>query len=336
MHVKRELFIYSLDCLSDYLKLALCRSPFTVDEICDKKPEIGRYLRLQVMFDPDIDRALKNAMKCESFLEESGCGFVTLADEAYPGLMKSDRFAPFGLFYEGRIENDWMRTLCVVGTRRPRNSSRQAAYQFGLECGVNGLNVCSGFAYGLDQDAMRGCVDGGGRAFGVLGCGLGAGDTGADSMKLRRWVVDSGGAMISQFPPHMPGFPYNFPMRNRTLALACPSVVAFQASMHSGVMITANAALDAGRDVAVHESASGDSGTASLIADGAQVARHPGDVTGCRTINATRLSYHPRLEAVRTDRGKEAGTGGGDASGRRCEARLYRFCDAWYILEDER
>lgn len=133
----------------------------------------------------------------------------------------------------------------------------------------------------------------------------------------------------------MPGFPYNFPMRNRTLALACPSVVAFQAPMHSGVMITANAALDAGRDVAVHESASVDRGTASLIADGAQVARHPGDVTGGRTINATRLSYHPRLEAVRIGHGKEAGTGGEDASGRHCGVRLYRFYDAWYILEDE-
>lgn len=312
----RAILIFCIHSISEYLKKALFESFFSEQEILFRQEAVARYLHLKNLFlNPDEVRKERNSIV--GFLDANpDSRFCCIEDGVYPEYLKESRYSPFGLFYRGSLENDWARSICLVGTRHPYNFCTQEAFRFGLECGLNGFSVASGLAVGIDQAVMEGCLKGGGKTFGVLGCGLGV-DYPSNARYMKENTAKNG-AVISQFPPFMPALKYNFPMRNEVLAQLCPALVAFQAPEGSGVMNTVRHALDYGRDVFVHQSAVGPEpqmkGTVQLAADGAAVINSPADVhPGKKPVKVKRIAYSSGLE--------------------RQYSGLYRFRNAWYIRE---
>jgi DNA protecting protein DprA len=311
----RGLFIFCIPGISEYVKKVLFQSHFSLEDFEGRPGAVGQYLKIGKNFTYDVSRAEQCYHLAENFLERADChGFCHCFSSEYPFLLGDERHLPFGLMFTGSLDQNWNHSLTAVGTRRPTGESRQQAYRFGLECGLNGVSVVSGLAYGLDQAVMQGCLDGGGRVIGVLGCGLDV-DYPHNAGYLKQRIISQGGLLISQFLPSACGMRYNFPIRNQVLALLTRFTVVFQAGIHSGALGTAGFALDGGRDVYVHGSArrSGRQfeGSSLLCDDGASEIDTVAQLIEKDAITVHRVPYSPEFELQNCNR--------------------YRYCEAWYV-----
>ncbi len=129
----------------------------------------------------------------------------------------------------------------------------------------------SGLARGIDREAHEGCVEAGGRSVAVLGNGIDLVYP-ASSRPTAMALLARGGAILSEYPPGVPPLQYHFPARNRIISGLCRAVVVVQAPERSGALITAEYALDQGRDLWVHAAGlqgSAGAGTRRLADSGA-------------------------------------------------------------------
>jgi DNA processing protein len=185
-----------------------------------------------------IDRGELNA----SFVEQAG----------YPSILELKLAdAPVVVFWKGR-EPDWGAPMvAVVGTRKPTGRAREAAVRTGAEIADLGIPVVSGLARGIDRNAHQGCLRAGGTAIAVLGCGIDR-IYPPSNLVLARRILESGGCLLSEYPPGIQASRHHFPARNRIISALCRTVVVIQAPARSGALITADHALDQGADLVVH------------------------------------------------------------------------------------
>jgi DNA processing protein len=217
--------------------------------------------------------------------ERSGltrAGFVCTFywDEAFPSLLKEIFDPPVVLYVRGTLPGVGRELVAVVGTRRPTGVARDRAYELGFELARAGIGVVSGLARGIDAEAHRGAVDGGGYTLGVLGSGIDRVSP-SSSLPLARRILERGGALVSEYPRGVPPEAAHFPARNRIISGMARSVVVIQAPERSGALITAEYALEQDRDLLVHAvglcGAAG-AGTRSLWQQGAPVVRSAANV----------------------------------------------------------
>ncbi len=219
--------------------------------------------------------------------EREGCNFWWYTDSNYPSFDAPASHLPYMLFVNGKIPQVSAKSISIVGTRNVDNTGFQASYRLGLECGANGICVVSGMADGCDQSAMNGCVDAGFCCYGVLGCGLDV-DYPKYTSKLKKKVIESGGALISRFAPSELPFKRNFPNRNMIIAAMGSCTVVVQAPKKSGSLITADFALQLGKDVYVSDAGIGKNwnrlGSMNLANEGAPVIHSIDGITRCRKM----------------------------------------------------
>lgn len=179
-------------------------------------------------------------------LRRSGFEFVTLVDNNYPALLREIFDPPAALFYRGKLEPE-EAAVAVVGTRRCSGYGRMVAESLGRELAEAGITVVSGLARGVDTAAHRGALAGGGRTVAVLGTGL---DLCYPSENARIMEeIAAKGAVITEFPCGMSCQAWHFPVRNRIIAGLSRAVVVVEAKERSGALITADIALEQGREV---------------------------------------------------------------------------------------
>jgi len=166
-----------------------------------------------------------------------------------------------------------------VGTRKPSAAAMTQTYDvaFGLGCG--GLSVVSGLALGIDAMAHRGNIEGGAATFAVLGSAVDEVFP-TSNRGLAHRVLDTGGALLSEYPPGTGPLRWHFPARNRIIAGLSRGVLVVEAPEKSGALITARCALDQNRDVWVASAGVAAEGTGRLVRDGAEVVRSASDVFG--------------------------------------------------------
>ena len=181
-------------------------------------------------------------------LERGGIRAVTRLDDAYPAALTGIYDPPATLLVRGEWPQDEERALAVVGSRRCTRDGQRAAREFAQGLAENGVTVVSGMARGIDSQAHRGALDGRGRTVAVLGCGI---DTvyPPENEGLMNDILESGGAVISEFFPGTPPVAGNFPARNRIISGLCRGTLLVEGAHASGAMITVNLALEQGRDV---------------------------------------------------------------------------------------
>ncbi len=186
----------------------------------------------------DPQQLVEDAKRC-------GAEVVTLADPHYPPLLRSISDPPLALYVRGRLPQE----VCVgvVGTRNPSPDGEYVARRMAFELGSAGVCVVSGLARGIDAAAHKGALEGGGSTVAVLGCGVDVCYPVCHEA-LAGQIVKSG-ALLSEYPPGTPPTKHHFPLRNRIISGLARAVVVVEAALRSGALITADLALEQGREV---------------------------------------------------------------------------------------
>jgi DNA processing protein len=214
--------------------------------------DLGRLLgRTMVTRLWDPTAILRSAERTEKFLTENGMGSIFYGDSTYPPQLREIYDPPLTLFYRGTLPDNGHPLAGIVGTRFPTGGARSAAFRLGSELGHAGVGVVSGLARGIDREAHDGCLHAGGRTVAVLGSGIDQ-IYPFSSRPSGMAILSSGGAILSEYPPGVPPLQYHFPARNRIISGLCRCVVVVQAPEKSGALITAEHALQEGRDLYVH------------------------------------------------------------------------------------
>jgi DNA processing protein len=170
-------------------------------------------------------------------------------DSAYPSLLAAIHDPPAQLFLRGSAEFAVLSepAIAVVGARACSAYGRSVARSLARELAGAGLVVVSGMARGVDGEAHRGALDAGGRTVAVLGCGIDRDYPAAHAELSRR--IGEHGLVVSEYEPGVEPAPWRFPARNRIIAGLCAGTVVVEARERSGALITADFALEEGRDV---------------------------------------------------------------------------------------
>lgn len=211
-------------------------------------------------------------------LEDAGARLVSVGDPEYPEDLADLFDPPAGLFLRGSLESGRTR-VAVVGARNCSPAGSEMASALGRGLADAGVVVVSGGARGVDSAAHRGALWAGGPTIAVLGCGIDV-----SYPRQNRGLLDEiarNGALLTEYPPGIPPEPFRFPARNRIVAGLARAVVVVEGATGSGSMITADHALDLGRDVfAVPGPATAELAAVphALIREGAALIRGPGDL----------------------------------------------------------
>ncbi|WP_027718401.1 DNA-processing protein DprA [Desulfovirgula thermocuniculi] len=204
--------------------------------------------------------------------------YITFEDPDYPELLRQIPDPPPGLFVRGALP-DAALWVAIVGSRRPTPYGLLVAESLAKDLARAGAVVVSGMARGIDSAAHRGALSAGGFTVAVLGCGPDVVYP-PENRRLMDQIV-AGGAVVSEFPPGAPPEPWHFPVRNRLISGLSQATVVVEAGEKSGALITADQALEQGREVMavpgpVHSPQS--KGTNRLIKEGARLVEGASDV----------------------------------------------------------
>lgn len=172
---------------------------------------------------------------------------ITWEDTDYPRRLKEINQAPPVLFINGsnNVEDDW--AVAVVGTRRVTPYGRQVATEIARFLAQNSITVVSGLARGVDAIAHQTALQSGGRTIAVLGNGVDVVYP-PEHRKLASEIAKQG-ALVSDYPMGTPPDGVNFPPRNRIISGLSLATVVVEAGETSGALITAEFAVEQGRDV---------------------------------------------------------------------------------------
>ena len=214
----------------------------------------------------------------ERVLKKNIC-FVRKCDDDYPDQLRHIQVPPEQLFYIGRLPTAYRVSVGIVGARECTTYGRDMARLFGYRLAEAGVVVISGMAKGVDGWAHMGALEAGGETVAVLGCGVEVCYPSSNE-KIYRQIPERG-CIISEYPTKYGAMPANFPMRNRSISGLSRGILIVEARIRSGSLITADAALDQGKDVFVIPGRIGDvlsEGCNRLIRQGAIPVISPDDI----------------------------------------------------------
>ncbi len=182
-------------------------------------------------------------------VQAAGARWLARSDSRFPPLLRSIHDPPPGIFVRGEapVEALSLPSVAVVGARACSSYGAGVARTLGRELSAAGVVVISGLARGIDAEAHRGAVEGGGVTIAVLGCGIDR-DYPASHRELARRIC-SDGLVVSEYAPGVEPAPWRFPARNRIIAGLALATVVVEARERSGSLITADLALEEGREV---------------------------------------------------------------------------------------
>ena len=226
------------------------------------------------------DKELASAETILVSCRREGIHLLTFQDAAYPSKLKNITDPPVLLYYKGNLPDfDALPLIGVVGTRKASAYGMQTAKRMGYQIAKCGGVVVSGMAYGIDGMAMSGALTAGQMTVGVLGCGVDV----VYPLSNRGLFQDvaSYGCILSEFAPGTQPAKWTFPKRNRIISGLSNGVLVVEAPEGSGALITANYALEQGRDVFVvpgNIDQPGFVGSHRLLRDGATLVSSGWDI----------------------------------------------------------
>lgn len=256
--------------------------------------------------------------------ERLGLKIVVLNDADYPENLKNIPSPPIVLYILGNLDEDDGLAVGIVGSRRASFYGLTCAENFAGELAGCGLTVISGMARGVDTYAHQGALKAGGRTIAVMGSGF-SHLYPAENKDLAR-KISASGAVISEFPIKTPPLKENFPRRNRVISGLSLGILVVEAARNSGALITADFALEQGREVfalpgRLNEPAS--FGANKLIKQGAKLVTDKEDI-----LEELRLPFSNGIAAARR---KKRHSDGADEE----EKRVYKLISDQPVLLDE-
>jgi DNA processing protein len=205
-----------------------------------ERPRTQRFAAFLAGFDERAERAR---------LADRGVRYVGRRDPGYPVLLGAIHDPPPGIYTRGAAGMELLgdRCVAVVGARACSSYGRAVARSLARDLAAAGLVVVSGLARGIDAEAHRGALEAGVPTVAVLGCGIDR-DYPAAHAELAGRIRESG-LVVSEYGPGVEPAPWRFPARNRIVAGLCAATVVVEARERSGALITADFALEEGREV---------------------------------------------------------------------------------------
>ena len=178
--------------------------------------------------------------------EQKGIKIVILVDKDYPNALSNIFSPPPVLYYRGKLPNK-RKLIAIVGARKCSAYGRGAAKMLAGDLAAAGIGVVSGAARGIDTAAHQGALESGGYTIAVLGCGVDVAYPSENAGLLN--IIAECGAVISEYAPGTAPLAKFFPVRNRIISGLASGVVVVEAAPKSGSLITADFALEEGREV---------------------------------------------------------------------------------------
>jgi DNA processing protein len=240
---------------------------------------------------------------------EAGGFFLTREDEEYPGRLLQIYDPPAVLWGRGDRALLDRPGIAVVGTRHPSPYGTGMAEMLARDLANRRIVILSGMARGIDSAAHKGALDAGGKTIAVWGTGIDVVYP-KENKKLAEKIVESGGAILSEYPLGTFPAPQNFPLRNRILSGMSVGVLVIEAGEYSGTRITARCAMEQNRDVyAVPGNVTNKNawGPNTLIKQGARLTATWEDIWEDLPAQV-RLQLEEEMEAVGQDESKTSGS----------------------------
>ena len=197
---------------------------------------------------------------------------IVWGDDHYPQSLCTIPDAPVVLYVKGDLPSHDPLSISIVGSRKSSLYGVSISEKFAYRLAELDFTIVSGMARGIDTAAHNGALKAFGTTIAVVGCGLDHVYP-LENRNLLEKIVETG-AIVSEFPMQTPPLPYNFPRRNRIISGLSLGVIVVEAAMRSGALITADFALEQGREVfavpgKVDQASSG--GVNNLIKQGAKL-----------------------------------------------------------------
>jgi len=206
---------------------------------------------------------------------------IAIEDKEYPKLLKEIKNPPKILYFSGKILPQ-KNCFAIVGARLCSSYGKQVALEIARDLTEAGLTIVSGMALGIDSFSHKAVVEKNKRTIAVLGTGLDEESIyPRENIKLANRIIETGGCLISEYPPKTRGSRFTFPQRNRIISGLSLGVLVVEAKRKSGALITANWAKKQGRKIfaipgTIHSFNS--KGTHKLIKQGAKLVEDANDI----------------------------------------------------------
>lgn len=211
-------------------------------------------------------------------LKEQNIEFISYKNACYPEKLKNISDSPWYLFQKGK-RYEKKPSVAIVGARNCSNYGKEIALDYARELAGNGVTIISGLARGIDSYAHMGALEMGGDTIAVLGCGVNVCYP-KENYQLYCDIANSGG-IISEYPVDMQPRSMFFPERNRIISGLADIILVVEARIKSGSLITADFALEQGKDVFAIPGRVTDGlsqGCNQLICQGAAIANSPSEI----------------------------------------------------------
>lgn len=211
-----------------------------IKNICDASDELLK----------TIDDTKHDSLIYEEFLalERKNIRFVHRGSGDYPVRLKNIDDGPIGFYVKGVLPAQDRISAAIIGARGCTEYGRNTAHMLGKELAYMGIQVISGMALGIDAAGQRGCLDGGGQSYAVLGCGADICYP-ADNIGLYQRLCEGGGGIISEYPVGTRPNKGFFPERNRIISGLSDVVIVVEARKKSGSLITVDQALEQNKEI---------------------------------------------------------------------------------------
>jgi len=221
--------------------------------------------------------------------------WITLADEGYPALLRHIQGSPPVLYWKGSLAALQDRALAIVGSRQANQYGQSVINEIVPQMVQAGYTIVSGGALGIDAMAHQAALKAGGTTIVVCGTGLKYVYP-AQHATMFAEIIANGGAVVSSFAMDTVGMPNNFPARNRIISGLSQGCLVVQAAAQSGAKITAQFALEQGREVFVIPGLFGDplsAGCHNLAQQGAKLVHNIEDI-----LSELVPSYRPLVQNI--------------------------------------
>lgn len=235
-------------------------------------------------------------------IERLGIELLTWNDATFPDSLRNIPDSPTVLYVRGKLLPTDERALAIVGTRKASRYGADATKYIAQELAEHGVTIISGLAHGIDAAAHQGALAAQGRTIAVLGNGIDR-IYPADHHELAEAIIQNG-AIVSEYPLGSPPSGTHFPRRNRIISGLSLAVLVGEAPIRSGAIITAEAALEQGKEVfALPSNIFNKVGTGGnrLIQEGARLVMHPRDILEELNIAYMRKETRSKTQQVAPD-----------------------------------
>ncbi len=183
-----------------------------------------------------IEKILENC-------EKNSIKIISLWDETYPSLLKHIHYPPLFLYIKGEIQNQLQKSISIVGTRKATSYGRLVTEKYVDYFVNNGIKIISGMAQGIDSYAHHYAIKANGTTYAIIASGIDC-ISPSYALKTSRQIIDSGGAIISEYPLGTTAKPGYFPQRNRIISGIADATLIVESGLKSGSLITAKFAFD--------------------------------------------------------------------------------------------